>query len=443
MTEVRGDQKRLFLDTMVFLHYRPLDELDLPLLAQSESVMIVVPRVTLRELDKHKATHQSRKVRGRARRVLAELEHAIRTGLPLKGGIAVEFFSLYPHDQLTGEHLNPNWADDVLVACALAYMARNPGADLSVVSQDVGLRLTCYEHGIATLQLDEDAALPEEVDGAERENRELKRQIQRLQGALPRLEVFHSEPTESGRVASFSVNESREPTERDVDDFLEQCRQRYPKKEIPGEQAQGGGAVVDYSGALDQLLRMGPSAAEVRAYNVSLESYYREAVEHFRAKHEFSRRRLMTISFEIGIRNSGSAPADDVHVVFFFPEWVRLFDEDSVPQEPARPQPPEVPQGRYVVQRGIDSFYTSQNFFSPVLPAPGPVSSFRIEVAAGYEVRDHFDRIKHGMTVRLPKLYIEFPSFAEARSFSCTYELRPANLPDAVKGDLRFNIEEY
>ena len=43
------DQK-LFVDTMVFLHFRPLGELDLPARVQSDTVTLVVPRITLREL---------------------------------------------------------------------------------------------------------------------------------------------------------------------------------------------------------------------------------------------------------------------------------------------------------------------------------------------------------------------------------------------------------
>ncbi|KPJ72399.1 MAG: hypothetical protein AMS14_07805 [Planctomycetes bacterium DG_20] len=53
----------VFLDTMILLHYRPLDELDLPRIVGTDQVVVVVPRITLRELDRHKNIHTSRRVR--------------------------------------------------------------------------------------------------------------------------------------------------------------------------------------------------------------------------------------------------------------------------------------------------------------------------------------------------------------------------------------------
>jgi len=68
-------------------------------------------------------------------------------------------------------------------------------------------------------------------------------------------------------------------------------------------------------------------------------------------------------------------------------------------------------------------------------------TSFRIEETNSYDVTDHFRRIKHGVPVEPPTMYIEFPSLAEAKSFNCTYKLRPENLTEPVTGDLHFVIE--
>ncbi|VFM99628.1 MAG: PIN domain-containing protein [Candidatus Kentron sp. G] len=156
--------RKLFIDTMVFLHFRPLDELDLPSRLQSDTITLVVPRITIRELDKHKSEHRNRKVRERTLRVLKEFETAITNGKPLKGGIVVEPFSTYPKDQLDKLPLNPEWADDVLIASVVAYKEISGNTDVTIISQDTGIRLTCRNHGIATLQLDPNEMLPEDLD---------------------------------------------------------------------------------------------------------------------------------------------------------------------------------------------------------------------------------------------------------------------------------------
>ena len=47
-------QMKVFFDTMVFLHYKSLDELDVVDVLGPPPHTVLVPRVTLRELDKHK-----------------------------------------------------------------------------------------------------------------------------------------------------------------------------------------------------------------------------------------------------------------------------------------------------------------------------------------------------------------------------------------------------
>src|ERR1700750_282069 len=99
---------KVFLDTMVFLHFRPLDELGLKTLLRTDNITLVVPRVTLRELDKHKSSHPSQKIRDRARRALNDLETAI-TKSEFLGQLGIEYFATYPKEQLQRLNLNEAW----------------------------------------------------------------------------------------------------------------------------------------------------------------------------------------------------------------------------------------------------------------------------------------------------------------------------------------------
>jgi hypothetical protein len=81
------------------------------------------------------------------------------------------------------------------------------------------------------------------------------------------------------------------------------------------------------------------------------------------------------------------------------------------------------------------------NLWSPTVADFKMPSSFNIKRTGSYTVTDHFARIKHGGAVKLHKLFLTFDPHEAARSFHCDYTIRPANLPDPVRGRLHFVIE--
>ena len=59
-------RKAIFPDTNVFLHFRPLSEIDWPGVCDAEEVILFVPPVILRELNHLKDLHNTPKIRSRA-----------------------------------------------------------------------------------------------------------------------------------------------------------------------------------------------------------------------------------------------------------------------------------------------------------------------------------------------------------------------------------------
>jgi hypothetical protein len=182
------------------------------------------------------------------------------------------------------------------------------------------------------------------------------------------------------------------------------------------------------------------STSEVDRYNEQLDFYFQAMEKYFCALHALKEVANRTIAFTIEIRNSGTAPADDVDVLFRFPDGFRLMVEEDLPKQPSKPRPPEKPVSsleRLVRGQQLMSYLPRPNTYMPSLK---PISSFKIEETNSYDVTDHFRRIKHGVPVTLPKLYAQFASFVEAHSFNCEYELRPANAPSAFIGRLDFVV---
>src|SRR5436305_645554 len=82
---------KLFIDTMIFLHFKQLPELKLHELFGVDEITIVVPTVTIRELDKHKTTHSSSKVKERAKKAI----HAI-DARQFAADLPIELFMVSP-----------------------------------------------------------------------------------------------------------------------------------------------------------------------------------------------------------------------------------------------------------------------------------------------------------------------------------------------------------
>ncbi len=433
--------KKLFLDTMIFLHFRPLRDLGLPSVVSADQITLVMPRVTIRELEKHKSNHASRKIQDRARQVLTSLESAITTGRPLDGGIAVEPFANYPAEQITSLSLNAEWADDVLMATVLAYQATNPHENVVVVTDDTGLRLHCLTHGLAVVGLDAGLKLPEELSEVEKENRSLKQQLAQLKNALPKMVVrFHGQ-AESDNEFRFALSACPSLEQAEVEAALAERRSRFPKKMLPGDHYSGQSSASSISAAIQAAASSGTfgiSPEQIRKYNKQLDGYFSQMEEHYKRQQLWREQRSRTISFTIEVANVGKAPADDIDVELHFPDGFKLYSEDELPAEPIAPDPPKEPLSRAEEIQQVTMGIGLTRSFDPALLNMRPASSFQIKETNSYLVTDRYDNLKHGMANAMPTMYVEFPSISEAKSFHCSYRVHCANLPEPAKGMLHF-----
>jgi hypothetical protein len=185
----------VFLDTMVYLHYKPVEEIDWHAILgvpRSDSIVIVVPGVTLREIDNHK-NHTAR-LRVRARQVSQSLASWQRSGTTaIRTGVTVEYELRLPAIDYVAEGLDPNVPDDELVASALAYMRTNPDISVTLVTHDSYPEIRARGFGLNVVALPDHLRKPLPEDPTERENRELRRQVEKLRSALPMLELLFDE----------------------------------------------------------------------------------------------------------------------------------------------------------------------------------------------------------------------------------------------------------
>lgn len=432
-------EKHIFLDTMVFLHYKSIDQVDFDRLFNVDKVIILIPRITLRELDKQKNTNPKPSIRSRAKKSLSNIEKWLKSNEPIRENVFVEYYSNMPNDVNFKFHgLNENWNDDVLLATVLQYKLENPIEDVCFISQDTGPRLTAKHLHIDSIQLPDKYKLPFVLDSIEKEKLELKKTIEDLQTAVPKISVCFAEDNKHQTHKKFKIQSFSSNIDEDIQSLLSALKEKHPKQ-YPDSSTSGKKAQIS------SLLSFSISQNEYDRYNREIEKYYENYEIFLNDKWRIIEAQKRTIHFQIEIHNTGKIPADDMDVYFYFPDGLELFEEDALPTLPDEPKPPNLPKTRLQIinSLALDGTYL-RNFNMPDVftQRANYISNFKITKIDSYEIKDKFDRIKHGDCAILPELAIVFDSYENAKSFSCEYTIRPANLPQAVEGKLNFVIEK-
>ncbi|HEY7094722.1 MAG TPA: PIN domain-containing protein [Ktedonobacterales bacterium] len=191
------------LDTNVFMHFQTFDEVEWNTIAGAPEVCLLLTSVVLRELDKFKNDPVSEWRRQRARTILGKLEALLLSGAPsgraqVRNGVVLSAYMQEPATDWAALGLDPQIADDRLIASILAFGQATPQAQMRLVSNDLGLRLKADHHGIMAI---DPASSVRRLDSATEESRrnaqltrqvaELERQVQ--ESALQRALTFQDE----------------------------------------------------------------------------------------------------------------------------------------------------------------------------------------------------------------------------------------------------------
>ena len=412
-------QLNVFLDTMVYLHFAPVAQIDFCEIFGVDAVTILVPRVTFKELEKHKITHASERTRLRSRQALALLEEHFKAGLPIRSGVSFEFIPHMPRVDLDELGLNPLWNDDLLIASVLEYQGKKPSEETVLVTDDAGARVTCRHLGVRTFELPEKYRLAPEVDENEKEVRRLQREVQRLKNALPKIVVGFGTGMES--VARFAL----EAPERFDESLIARTLSKL-KVALPELPLKHDSLTLSADLALSELARA-LSASDVfgtipdeefQRYNKERLAYFENYRNYMRATAEAKNRATRSLRFTIALANAGSAPADDVDARLLFPDGFSLCAEEDRPASPTEPRRPTKPRSRGEL---MASELSVPNLYVPRMDIPnlGPPSTFQLRKTNSYELSDHFVRIKHGQTEELRELFLTFDSYDDAQSFHC------------------------
>ena len=438
----------VFLDTMIYLHYEPFDQIDWLYVLDADLIEIVVPPVTVRELNKNKELHTHRRVRGRAARVqkslLAMFLDEQRAGV--RDSVEMVLEDREPQVDWEEYQLLSKVQDDNLIASILFYRRDNPRTETVLVTSDEGLALIgkARRLGIQCVTLADDLRLPAEPDPAQARIRDLESKIRQLMSRSPDLSLAFDNGDQH---SEFELPTPLRLSEPDINSRLEDVRKRYPKmnadtgvtKELP----MGGGEIsVTIGGAMFRSWDV-ISPEQLSEYNSELDRFHDDYARFLERDgyHENVQRR--TLNLRIYILNRGTAPAEDIDVFMHFPGGFELRSAEDLPGRPSPPRAPAKPKTmreRFVegATTSLDMPYIGRYLPEVSLPdgsAPN-VSAPQIRQTDSYEVNVQVARLKHGIREQLEPLLVVFESHEEARPFHIDYEMMVGNISETVRGRL-------
>ncbi len=422
---------KVFLDTNIYLHFRHLSNLPLCDLLQTDCLTVVMPRITIRELDIQKNQNSSGKLRQRARDTLISIE-AWSNGEQIAPNVNFERLSAGPAIDLAQYGLDPGWQDDVLIGTIVDYSEKHPDDVAVLITNDTGPRLKCADLGIKSVKPGDDLALAPEPDEVQLELRALRQQVMRLESAVPKVQVRFAGLDESRQHRRFELATPSPISDDMIRDAVARLERDYPEeKPSPDEdrvRLMIGRNFIDPARSRDSR-------------NKEREKYFHDYVEYLHSYHAFKARRQLVLEVDIEIVNAGTAPAEDIDAWFDFPPDIvnvlTEFDLYGPPPMPERPKP--VDPLDYMSMSRLDTTGWLANSMVENKRAMLPIS---IQRDGQLRVKYHTHRLKHGVAAKLPTLYVDLVSWEFAKSFQCQFEIRLANAIDPVCGKLHFEIQK-
>lgn len=415
----------VFPDTNVFLHFQALDGLDWCGLCGSSKVILHITQAFLNELNKAKDAGGSAGVRKRAKTVQRRLK-AIYAGeeAKLPAGVAIEF-SAISADISAFPGLNPQVADDVLLAAVLVFKESAPTAKVFVATDDdgFGLRVKCGSHGLQVVEPRDEWRLESEPDEQEVELRRLRKEVETLRNAKPKLGVHFVDGAHKCR---FSVEKL--DIEAKVHVYLRKLRNEHPELRV-ADKPKGFVAAVSMQDVLF-------TPEKVAAYNQQLPSFFAKSEETARCLLEAKSR---IIFFTLATNNLGSAPANDLSIRLRFPDGFILREKEAWDALWKKgPRPPEKPTALFERMGSIATMnFPVTALHSEAMRSSGPPPpSLSIEKTNSYDVCFAHSKLKQGQEADIGEFALTFDN--APFSFEVEYEALADNVPEVLRGKLHF-----
>jgi hypothetical protein len=433
-----------FPDTNFFLHFRPLNEMDWCGLLEASVVEIKIAPVVTRELEEQKVVNQSRKIRERAATAL-RLLHTYLGQSQVRKGVTLEFLIYEPTaEYASARGLNMQLGDDRLLGTLLLYRDEHPHIPCALVTSDLPLTVKAAHYQIQLASLSEALRLAVEQDVLEKKNKELEAELLRYKSREPVLKVRFANGESHSRFQIARTVNSDSESETALQSILAAAKAKCPLVELgPQSDSEVTNSTNNPFAEMAESVRKATEGLQAfgrqfyEDYNVRARTYYRDYENYLRDTVEFKTLEARTIKLDLILCNTGTCPAEDIHVLLHFPDGFRLYDEDHLPKEPEEPATPSKEM----------NFFPDVSLLSSLpdihrLPRHRDPSLPRIRKTNSYDVTLETGKLQHGFIWTFSPLYVTFDSRESPKSFSIEYALHAGNMIDVETGQLGVVIEK-
>lgn len=443
--------KTIYLDTNIFLHYQPFTQINWLEVVKAESVTVVIPPITIRELNKHKDSHPRAQIKKRAGETIKKLSGLLDSGTTAKitEGVFVFFEDRDSTIDFAAHQLNFNIQDDQLIASILLNKQETPEQHLVLVTSDLGLALVAKagRQGINTQKMPDNYRIADEPDPNENKVKQLEQQIRELNSRTPDLSLVYEDGKQH---ATIKLPRPISLEKSEIESKITEIKNKYPQRkqaetkktaELPQNAIEKASMIAAMS-----IINLIPQE-EIERYNKELENYIPAYTSFLSKNIDYENLKRRTVRLDITLANDGTTPAEDIDIYMHFPDGFQLVEEDELPESPEPPEPPTEPMTemqRLANSMRYGSILSQSVLYNPPISSPRlpqNVSSPHIKRVNSYEVHVHIQKIKHNLQVFLDPLFIIFDDFESAQSFSIEYRILAANIPHEVAGNLHIAIE--
>ena len=441
----------VFLDTNIFLHFQPFDQIKWTELLDAEEVELAIAPVVVRELDNHKDHHKLSAIRDRARSSLKKIESSIvGAGSPtLADGVSVSF-SDEPLLSFGDYGLKPEVSDDHLIACCIERASDGSGVRVIVYTDDTGPRIKAHKHSIEAASPDDALRLPNASEGVEKQNKELRRKVQQLESSLPNLQLGFNDGSQNLILtldAPYSVDSDK------VEAKIRELEERYPEKN-PEPDPPPSTPTNALQEQMEQIRRSmagigglnRPSPQEYDRYNSDRVKFIKQYRSYLKGMAARRNQEIRTVEIQVVLFNRGTAPAEDIDVFMHFPDGFTILEEADLPEAATPPSPPREPRGPLdALQMGHLASY--DRLLAPSFPSL-PASSFNISSPSirktnSYDVSYGVKKLKQHLEAPCDRLFAYFNTFDSVGPFGIDYRINAANVPHEIEGRLNVVVKTY
>lgn len=417
----------LFLDTMIFLHFQPLEQIPWCEIFGAERITLAIARSVVTELDEKKDTGNGR-VRHRARRALQAIHKGAR-GIEVRPGVTLIFRAPRPRIDFDEYGLDPTRGDDQLIASLLDYMNEYPAADVLLVSHDYGPILKGESVGLQVQQLPLEYQHLPELDPLEKELREIRVRLAKYEHAMPKLDVTFSDGEKHKQAVMSHWRQSSDEWVADQMEHVRGAHQKYPSEHWNNEPM----SVV--LGDFSKLMQCAPE--EIERYNNELDAFFLDYEAYLREHETQLSARDRHLELDLVLTNDGTLPAEDIDLIFHLPDGFSVVSDLPLVADP--PFPPAEPQTAMQMLAGAlrSPLLQPADILTRGMPRiQENASRPRITKTSSYTIEMNVRYLKHGFVQKLDPFWVAFGQEDTPSPFTIECALIAANVPGVSESQL-------